>query len=103
MTTLDAPATLAWRPITPPFGAEIRTEQLHLLDDAGADQLARLVAERGVVVARQQAMDIDEQIALGRRLGPLHVHPAYADAEHPEILVIHADASSKHAAGEAWH
>ena len=48
-------------------------------------------------------MDIDEQIALGRRLGPLHVHPAYADAERPEVLVIHADANSKHAAGEAWH
>lgn len=103
MTITDAPPLIDWSPISPRFGAEVPAEQLHTLDDAGVDQLARLVAERGVVVARRQTMDIDEQIALGRRLGPLHVHPAYADAERPEILVIHADANSKHAAGEAWH
>jgi taurine dioxygenase len=103
VTTTDAPPTIAWHPITPRFGAEIRTEQLHTLDDAGVEQLTHLIAERGVVVARRQAMDIDEQIALGRRLGPLHVHPAYADRERPEVLVIHADANSTHAAGEAWH
>lgn len=103
MTITDAPPLIDWSPISPRFGAEVPAEQLHTLDDAGVDQLALLVAERGVVVARRQTMDIDEQIALGRRLGPLHVHPAYADAERPEILVIHADANSKHAAGEAWH
>jgi len=103
MTTTDAPTTIAWRPITPRFGAEIHAAQLHTLDDTGVDRLLHLLAERGVVVARRQAMDVDEQISLGRRLGPLHVHPAYADAQRPEVLVIHADADTAHAAGETWH
>lgn len=73
------------------------------LSDAEIDELRILVAERGVVAVRDQPMTLDQQIAFGARLGPLHVHPAYADAEHPEALRIHADATSRYAAGESWH
>jgi taurine dioxygenase len=73
------------------------------LDDAEVGDLRQLIAERGVVSVPDQPMTLDEQIAFGRRLGPLHVHPAYADAERPEALRIHADATSRYAAGEGWH
>jgi taurine dioxygenase len=78
---------------------------INLLDltDSEINELKAFVAERGVVAVRDQPMTLDQQIAFGSRLGPLHVHPAYADAEHPEALRIHADATSRYAAGESWH
>lgn len=85
------------------LGTELSGVHLLELDDAGIEELKLLVAERGVVAVRDQVMTLEEQIAFGRRLGPLHVHPAYADAAHPEALRIHADANSRHAAGEGWH
>lgn len=101
--TLVAPARLSWRPITPQFGAELNSGQLHLLDGEAARELLSLIAERGVVVARGQAMTLDQQVALGYLLGPVHVHPAFADQERPEVVVIHADEKTVHAAGERWH
>ncbi len=86
-----------------PLGSELRGASLADLDDAGIDELRQLVAERGVVVVRDQSLTIEEHIELGRRLGPLHIHPAYADAVHPEGLRVHADETSEFAAGEGWH
>jgi taurine dioxygenase len=85
------------------IGTELRGVTLTSLDDAGVDAVKRLLAERGVLVFRDQRMDLEQQLALGRRFGTLHVHPAFADKAHPEALRIHADADSKYAAGEAWH
>lgn len=73
------------------------------LSDTEVEELKVLVAQRGVVAVRDQLMTLDEQIAFGARLGPLHVHPAYPDAIHPDALRIHADANSRFAAGEGWH
>lgn len=73
------------------------------LDDDGVTDLLQLVAERGVVAVRNQPMTLEQHIEFGRRLGPLHVHPAYADKEHPEALRIHTDENSRFTAGESWH
>ncbi len=73
------------------------------LSDLELDELRLLLAERGVIAVRDQRMTLEEQIAFGRRMGPLHVHPAYPDDDHPEALRIHADATSRYAAGEGWH
>lgn len=101
--TLTAPTALDWRPITPRFGAELNRGQIHELDGEGAEALLSLIADRGVVVARGQTMTIDEQVTLGRLLGPVHIHPVFADRDRPEVLVIHADEKTVHAAGERWH
>jgi taurine dioxygenase len=85
------------------IGTVIAGVKLLELDDAGVAELKRLIGERGVVAVRNQPMTVAQQIEFGRRLGPLHVHPAYADPEHPEALKIHTDASSKYTAGEGWH
>lgn len=45
---------LEWQPITPRFGAQLTNRQLHEFDDQAASALAQLVAERGVVVCREQ-------------------------------------------------
>jgi taurine dioxygenase len=85
------------------IGTELPDVQLSELDDDGVAAVIRLAAERCVLVFRDQHMTLEEQIAFGARLGPLHVHPVYADETHPEALRIHADANSRYAAGETWH
>jgi taurine dioxygenase len=84
-------------------GTELRGISLLDIRDADVQALTQLIAERGVLVFRDQRMTLPQQIAMGRRFGKLHVHPAYADADHPEALRIHADASTRHVAGEGWH
>ena len=47
---------------------------------------------------------MEQQKALGRWFGELVVHPNDPGLEgHPEVMIIHADESSKRVAGERWH
>ncbi|KAE8356350.1 hypothetical protein BDV28DRAFT_127150, partial [Aspergillus coremiiformis] len=60
---------------TPKVGTEIHGVNLAKLDDAQKDDLARLVAVRGVVFFRgQKDLDIEAQRELGRHFGTLHKH-----------------------------
>ncbi|MEY3588862.1 MAG: hypothetical protein RJA47_1458 [Actinomycetota bacterium] len=96
-------STLKKSDLTRHVGTEIHGLDLLSLSDAGVDELLELIARRGVVVVRDQAMTIPEQIAFGARLGELHVHPAYAQSEYPEALHIYGDENSKMVPGEGWH
>lgn len=59
----------------PKIGTEIHGVDLAKLNDAQKDDLARLIAFRGVVFFRSQKnFDIESQRALGRHLGTLHKH-----------------------------
>jgi sulfonate dioxygenase len=63
--------------LTPVIGTEIRGLQLSELNDAQKDELALLIAERGVVVFRDQDfkdIGIDKQKEFGQYFGPLHIH-----------------------------
>ncbi|ETN39113.1 uncharacterized protein HMPREF1541_05335 [Cyphellophora europaea CBS 101466] len=67
--------------LTPGISTEISGLQLSQLSDAQKDELALLLAERGVVVFRDQDFkDIgpNAQKTLGQYFGPLHVHPVGA-------------------------
>lgn len=67
--------------MTPVIGTEIKGLQLSRLSDLQKDELALLIAERGVVVFRDQDFkDIgaEKQKEFGRYFGPLHVHPVGA-------------------------
>ncbi|RSM00084.1 hypothetical protein CDV31_011942 [Fusarium ambrosium] len=67
--------------ITPVIGTEIRGLQLSQLNDLQKDELALLIAERGVVVFRDQDfkdIGIQKQKEFGRYFGPLHIHPTGA-------------------------
>lgn len=64
--------------ITPKFGTEINGIQLSQLTEAGKNDLALLIARRGVVVFRDQ--DLSAQgpkfaVRFGEHFGPLHIHP----------------------------
>lgn len=81
------------RPITPKLGSEIRGIQLSELSDEGKDELALLVAKRGVVVFRDQDFyDKGPQYVKDyvRYYGPLHIHPTLgAPKGHPELHVVY--------------
>ncbi|RLN71490.1 hypothetical protein BBJ28_00021673, partial [Nothophytophthora sp. Chile5] len=75
--------------LAPKIGTELAGIQLHELTDVQKDELALLVAERGVVFFRDQEISIDQQLELGRYYGPLHVHQNLGHPEKfPEVLVV---------------
>lgn len=79
--------------LTPRVGTEITGLQLSRLTPAQKDDLALLIAERGVVVFRDQDFkDIgpDAQKDFGQHFGRLHVHPVGAHVkDHIEFHSIY--------------
>ncbi|KAK4208307.1 TfdA family taurine catabolism dioxygenase TauD [Rhypophila decipiens] len=79
--------------LTPVIGTEIRGLQLSKLNDLQKDELALLIAERGVVVFRDQDfkdIGIEKQKEFGRYFGPLHIHPVGAHVkDHLELHNIY--------------
>jgi len=96
--------------LTPAIGTEILGIDLRQLSNAQKDELALLVAERGVVFFRDQEIDIHQQLELARHFGPLHRH---ATTPIPrigleEVHVVYNDASrrpdpSAFTKLELWH
>ena len=94
---------LAFNPITPQFGAELDDITLLDLDATGIRALQQLAAERGVVVARNQVMTMQEQVDFGKRLGTLLTTPINEGRIPEELLVINANEKSKKVPGQGWH
>ncbi|OWB73629.1 oxidoreductase activity protein [[Candida] boidinii] len=91
---------VSYRQITPKFGTEVRSGiQLSKLDDKAKDDLALLVAKRGVVVFRNQ--DFKERGPAfvkewGEYFGPLHIHPTSgAPAGFPEFHIVYRRAGTE--------
>lgn len=66
--------------LTPRVGTEIKGLQLSELTDVQKDELALLIAERGVVVFRGQDfkdIGVEKQKAFGSYFGRLHVHVSH--------------------------
>ena len=97
-------SAMKYSPITPSFGVELNAgAQLLDFSDQDVVALKQLAAERGVVVARDQNMDVHDQVAFGNRLGTLMRSPN-TQPEVPDGLIrIQAGPKSKAVAGEGWH
>jgi len=94
------------RKVTPHCGAEIVGVDLAgPLGDRTIEEIQSALVEHCVIFFRDQRITPEQQKAFGRRFGELHIHPAYPFLleGHPEIMVIHADETSKRVAGEDWH
>ncbi|CCE72833.1 Piso0_000430 [Millerozyma farinosa CBS 7064] len=81
------------RKITPKLGTEVRGVQLSQLSDSGKDELAYFVAQRGLVVFRDQDfVDKGPDFAsqFGKYFGPLHIHPTSgAPKNYPEFHIVY--------------
>ncbi|KAJ3887273.1 alpha-ketoglutarate-dependent sulfonate dioxygenase [Lentinula edodes] len=85
------------RHYTPVIGTEISGIDLRQLSDSQKDELALLVAERGVVFFRDQEINIQEQLDLARHFGPLHKHATtpIPKAGIEEVHVVYNDHSRR--------
>lgn len=83
----------------PKIGTEVHGVRLAHLTDAQKDDLARLIAVRGVVFFRDQDdFDIEQQRELGRYFGTLHRHATTSTPREPgleDVHVIYTDGNSK--------
>lgn len=94
-------------PVSPILGAEVRGVDLAApMDDETFAEIHQALLDHGVLFFKEQLSPMDEatQIALGRRFGPLHIHPAApGSGEDDAIFVIHTHRDSKIANGNGWH
>ena len=84
---------------TPKIGTEIHGVNLAKLTAAQKDDLARLIATRGVVFFRDQTdLDIEAQRELGQYFGKLHKHATTSVPREPgleDVHVVYTDENSK--------
>ena len=98
--------SLELRKLTPHCGADVCGIDLSRpLNERLIEMLSRALAEHCVLFFRSQEMTPEQQKALGRCFGELHVHPAWPRVikGHPEIMEIFADENTTRVAGEDWH
>ncbi|KAF7773685.1 hypothetical protein Agabi119p4_5852 [Agaricus bisporus var. burnettii] len=83
--------------LTPVLGTKIGGIDLRNLTAEQKDDLALLVAERGVVFFRDQEIDIHQQLELGRHFGPLHKHARtpIPKCGLEEVHVVYNDAAAR--------
>ncbi|OPB37208.1 putative alpha-ketoglutarate-dependent sulfonate dioxygenase [Trichoderma guizhouense] len=72
--------------VTPIIGTELKGVQLSKLTDQQKDELALLVAERGVVFFRDQDITLDQQHALASYYGIQDRDPNQQDPRHVTII-----------------
>ncbi|KAK0204952.1 alpha-ketoglutarate-dependent sulfonate dioxygenase [Desarmillaria ectypa] len=96
--------------LTPAIGTEVLGIDLRQLSDAQKDELALLVGERGIVVFRNQDIDIYGQLDIARHYGPLHKHATTPIPRNglEEVHVVYNDSSrrpdpSAFSKLELWH
>ncbi|KAF5342697.1 hypothetical protein D9611_001650 [Ephemerocybe angulata] len=96
--------------LTPAIGVELEGIDLRQLTDQQKDELALLVAERGVVFLRNQEIDIYQQLDLARHYGPLHKHATTGIPKNglEEVHVVYNDSSRRPDASafakiDLWH
>jgi taurine dioxygenase len=100
-----ATQTLTAIPLTPTIGAEIQGIDLRQpVTPALYDAIHEALLQHQVIFFRDQEISVEQQKQIGAMFGPLVAHPNDPGLEgHPEVMVIHADESSKRVAGESWH
>ncbi|MBL7257542.1 TauD/TfdA dioxygenase family protein [Paractinoplanes lichenicola] len=89
--------------LSPHFGAIVHGIDLSKVSDADVADIRAALVERKVLFFRDQTLDDDGQISLGRRIGELTAsHPVVAgvDAEHPEVYALD---STDNGFADVWH
>ncbi|RMZ83163.1 hypothetical protein DV738_g1152, partial [Chaetothyriales sp. CBS 135597] len=96
-------AAKAVKDLTPFVGTELEGIQLSQLTDAQKDELALLVAERGVVTFRQQDLTLEQQYALSDYWGIRDRDPNQVDPRHVTVLGRNDDVRVLESYGGDYH
>ena len=90
-------------PLTGSLGGLVSGVDLGELDDATFGLVANALWEFQVLVFREQDITIEEHVAVGKRFGSLHTHPAAPGVEgYPEILLLRNRGKDKNIT-QVWH
>lgn len=92
-------------PLTPRIGAVIEGADLtRTVSDALFEEIHAAWMKHLVLFFRDQPMSYDQHLALGKRFGELHIHPAAPFVDNnPALMRIHTDEHSHRNNGEGWH
>lgn len=87
------------------LGAEIGGVDLSVaLDDATIAAIRRALVEHQVIFFRDQSLTPEQQLAFGRRFGPLNIHPYVAGMDgYPEVMEIIKEPTDRINFGGGWH
>ena len=87
------------------LGAEIRgVDPSQPLADETIAAIRRAFVEHQVIFFRDQSLTPEQQLAFGRRFGPLNIHPYVKGmADHPEVMEIIKEPSDRINFGGGWH
>ena len=87
------------------LGAEIRGVDLAAeLTEAQVAEIRAAFVEHQVIFFRDQSLTPAQQVRLGRRFGPLNIHPYVAGmAAHPEVMEVIKEPQDKVNFGGGWH
>lgn len=87
------------------LGAEIGGVDLSgPLADETIAAIRQALVEHQVIFFRDQDLSPTRQVALGRRFGPLNIHPYVSGMDgHPEVMEIIKEPSDKSNFGGGWH
>jgi taurine dioxygenase len=100
-----APKSLRIRRTAGALGAEITGVNLaEPLSDETLAEIRRAFVEHQVIFFRDQALTPEQQLAFGRRFGPLNIHPYVKGMpDHPEVMEIIKEPHDKVNFGGGWH
>ncbi|GIJ54882.1 TauD/TfdA dioxygenase family protein [Virgisporangium aurantiacum] len=99
----DTLVDLPLRPLGPGFAAEVVGLNLDRASDAELAEVRAALVDRKVLFFRDQTLDDDGQVRLGRRLGELTAsHPVVGgvDESHPEVYALD---SADNGFADVWH
>lgn len=94
---------LELEPLSPHFGAIVHGLDLRTASDDDVKALRAALVDRKVLFLRDQNLDDDAQVDLGRRIGELTAsHPVVGgvDAAHPEVYALD---STDNGFADVWH
>jgi taurine dioxygenase len=96
--------TIQIRPIADHCGAEASGIDLRDLDDAGIETLKAALADRGVLLIRDQELSPEDHIAFARRWGTIDINNYFpANGGHPEIAEVRKAETQTTNIGGGWH
>ena len=92
------------RPMSPHVGSEVGGVQIARASDGQIAQIKGLLAERGLVVFREQDFSEEDHIAFARRIGPIVVNNYFPEnGGYPEIAEVRKSETQLANIGGGWH
>lgn len=96
--------TITLEPMSQHVGTEMLGLQIASASDSDIARIKQVLAERGLVVFRDQQLSEEEHIAFARRIGPIVVNNYFpANGGYPEIAEVRKSETQVVNIGGGWH